>query len=114
MASLLTERARARRRAMTLAERRLWALLRGHRSGVKFRRQEPVDPWIAGFLSHGAKLVVEVESDPPASPPGPLERARRDMFARRGFRMLRVTEAEVLGDPEGVWRVILSALARSG
>ncbi|MGJ0392376.1 MAG: DUF559 domain-containing protein [Methylocystis sp.] len=46
---------------MTEAERKLWRALRSHRfHGLQFRRQAPCGPYIADFLCHAAKLVVEV------------------------------------------------------
>ena len=39
------------RRDMTDAERRLWSGLRGHRlHGLKFKRQEPIEHYIADFV----------------------------------------------------------------
>ena len=46
-----TERARDLRRNQTKAEGKLWAVLRGRGlSGFKFRRQQPVDRYVADFL----------------------------------------------------------------
>src|SRR5215207_3725346 len=56
------ERAKALRREMTPAERRLWQQLRDHRlAGLRFRRQQVVNGFIVDFYCHAAALVVEVD-----------------------------------------------------
>jgi very-short-patch-repair endonuclease len=52
-------RARRLRREMTLPEVQLWKLLRGSSvSGVRFRRQHPMGPFILDFYAPEAKLAV--------------------------------------------------------
>jgi len=47
---------------MTDAERYLWHALRARRfAGWKFRRQVSVGPFVADFLCHAARLIVEVD-----------------------------------------------------
>ncbi len=47
-----TERARELRRQQPDAERVLWAHLRSKRMyGLKFRRQQPIGPYIVDFIS---------------------------------------------------------------
>ncbi len=54
--------ARRLRRAMTSAEEILWRELRGRRfSGVKFRRQVPIGPYVADFACVSHKLIVECD-----------------------------------------------------
>ena len=56
------ERARSLRHRMTDAERKLWYLPRNRRfSGAKFRRQVPLGPYVADFLSFEKRVVVEVD-----------------------------------------------------
>ncbi|MFX8899280.1 DUF559 domain-containing protein, partial [Acinetobacter baumannii] len=54
-------KARRLRRASTDAEKRLWQALREAFPGARFRRQVPVGPYIADFLSFGARLVIEAD-----------------------------------------------------
>jgi very-short-patch-repair endonuclease len=57
---VLQARARAMRRQPTLAEKTLWKLLRDRRlSGLKFRRQTPIGPYIADFACFSPRLIVE-------------------------------------------------------
>ena len=47
------------RQNLTDAEQRLWFHLRAHRmAGQKFRRQQPIGPYIVDFVHCGARLIV--------------------------------------------------------
>ena len=49
-------------RIATIPERMLWNRLRGgNLAGLKFRRQQPLGPYIVDFFCHEAGLVVEVD-----------------------------------------------------
>src|SRR4029077_6787090 len=54
--------ARALRKNSTDAEGLLWAELRGLRlNSASFRRQVPIENYIADFVCHDAKLVIELD-----------------------------------------------------
>ncbi|MFL5239582.1 MAG: endonuclease domain-containing protein, partial [Rhizomicrobium sp.] len=56
------EAARQLRLNATDAERKLWYCLRDKRVlGLRFRRQQPIGPYIADFYCSAAKLVVELD-----------------------------------------------------
>jgi len=58
------ETARMLRNDMTYHENVLWERLKGKRiCGVRFRRQHPIDFFIADFYCHEAKLVIEVDGE---------------------------------------------------
>jgi very-short-patch-repair endonuclease len=49
---------------MTRAETLLWRQLKAHRlGGLGFRRQAPMGNYVADFVSHSCKLVVEVDGE---------------------------------------------------
>jgi leucyl-tRNA synthetase len=109
---LLAERAHFMRHNMTETEQILWRKISGKQLGVAFRRQVPVDRYIADFLAPSAKLVVEVDDRSHE-----LRRtadARRDRaLARLGYRVLRLPAELVRGNVlEAVVR-IGAALARA-
>ena len=55
---------REMRREAAPAEAVMWRLLRGRRlAGFKFRRQHPIDPYIADFFCAAALLVIELDGD---------------------------------------------------
>jgi very-short-patch-repair endonuclease len=57
-------RAKQLRRAMTRAETLLWRHLKANRlAGIGFRRQSPMGNYIADFVAHSCKLVVEVDGE---------------------------------------------------
>jgi very-short-patch-repair endonuclease len=55
-------RANTLRKSLTEAEKILWKVLRNKKfKGYKFRRQHPIDRFIADFYCHQAKLIIEVD-----------------------------------------------------
>jgi very-short-patch-repair endonuclease len=62
--SSIIEAARLLREKMTRSEEILWERLnRKQILGLRFRRQHPIDIFIADFYCHKAKLVVEIDGD---------------------------------------------------
>ncbi|MCW2315599.1 very-short-patch-repair endonuclease [Rhodoblastus acidophilus] len=107
-----TDRSRLLRRDATSAEAKLWQRLRARRlNGFKFVRQENIGVYYVDFVCREAKLIVEVDG---ATHSTPRERAhdhRRDMWlVEQGFRVLRVTNADVFENIAGVCETILHAL----
>ena len=106
-----TQRARARelRRNLTDAERKLWQLLRSRQlSHLKFRRQVPLGPWIADFVSYEHKIVVEADGGQHVD--SERDKARDVDLADRGFRVLRFWNNDILNNPNGVLERILEAI----
>src|SRR5438132_10843974 len=100
------QRARAKqlRRAMTRAETLLWRHLKAHRlAALGFRRQSPMGNYIADFVAHSCKLVVEIDGESHDFDERIRHDARRDQwFASRGYRVLRFTNDDVMKNLEGV------------
>jgi len=93
----------------TDAEHRLWQLLRAHRlADYKFRRQVPLDFYIADFVCFAARLIVEVDGGQHSESHGD---ERRDTYLRdQGFRILRFWNTDIFNNEEGVLTSILDAL----
>src|SRR5262245_44968975 len=100
------ERARALRRNMTGAERKLRRYLRQRQlDGHKFRRQVRIGPYIADFACLSPLIVIEVDGGQHAE--ARVYDSRRDDYIRgQGFRVLRFWNNEVLSNIEGVWDAI--------
>jgi very-short-patch-repair endonuclease len=83
------DRARRLRRDMTMAEKKVWAVVR-HRQleGLHFRRQVPIGPFIADFCCLAAKLIVEVDGGQHAD--SAHDDARTRWLEREGFVVLRL------------------------
>lgn len=104
------DRARELRREMTVAERKLWQVLKGRGvDGHRFRRQHPLGPYVADFACLEAGVVIEVDG---GQHQDSTTDQRRDSSMRgRGFKVLRFWNNEVLTNLEGVCSVIAQALA---
>jgi very-short-patch-repair endonuclease len=105
----LTPLARTMRHRATEAERAMWRLLRDRRLvGFKFRRQVPLDYFIADFLCYPARLIVELDGSQHAQSAAD---ARRDEYLRsQGFRVLRFWNSDVLARPTAVLETVWHAL----
>ena len=104
------------RTAQTRAEAKLWQALRGRRpNGWKFRRQCPIDRFIVDFVCHDAKLIVEVDgATHGTTEEQSKDRVRTQMLEACGFHVLRVTNADVVDNLDGVRETILAAIEHPG
>ena len=109
----LRANARALRRNSTDAERIVWSELRGNRlNGASFRRQVPIGRYIADFVCHAAKLVIELDGGQHFSDEGELSDARRStVIEAKGFRVLRFSNHDVMTNRVGVLETIATAVA---
>jgi len=109
------ERARKLRRESTPAEDKLWSVLRGRGiDGAKFRRQQRFGRFVADFVCHAARLIVEVDGDTHAGDDARRRDARRSAFLEQeGYRVFRVSNTDVMENLEGVADAILAALRPS-
>jgi very-short-patch-repair endonuclease len=83
----------------------------GRLNGHKFKRQVPIAPYIVDFLCVTAKLIVELDGSPYATPARRSKDAARDEWLRdQGFRVLRFTNDAVLGNCQSVMDIVLSAV----
>jgi very-short-patch-repair endonuclease len=98
------DRAKQLRRTMTRAETLLWRHLKAKRlAGLGFRRQSPMGNYIADFVAHSCKLVVEVDGESHDFESRLRHDNRRDeWFRSRGYRVLRFTNDDVMKNLEGV------------
>ena len=103
-------RVRNARRDATPAERKLWSKLRARQLGnAKFRRQVWLGPFIADFFCAEARLVVDVDGDSHAERIE-YDQRRTKWLETEGFRVVRVTNADVMHNLDGVPECISSAL----
>ena len=107
-----TKAARGLRRRQTDAERLLWARLQNRQlDGVKFRRQQPLGPYIVDFVSLERQIVVEVDGGHHGEEAGGKTDAERTAWLQnRGYRVLRFWNNEVLLNTEGVLDRIMEAM----
>src|SRR5947207_15458990 len=104
--------ARRMRKTPTEAERKLWWHLR-HRlpmNGSHFRRQVQIGPYIADFVCHQLKLVIEIDGGQHGSQTKNDE-ARTRCLESEGYRVLRFWNNDVLSNVDGVLTEIQNASA---
>jgi very-short-patch-repair endonuclease len=106
------EFARQLRSEQTDVECKLWHALRGRRfHGYKFRRQQPVGPYIVDFISFEAGLIVELDGEQHGLPQNrAADRVRTERLEADGFRVLRFWNHALNEDFESVLNGIALAL----
>ena len=112
MSDRATPIAKALRRRLTDTERRLWTQLRAHRlARWKFKRQQPIGPYIVDFVCFRARLVIEVDGGQHQG--NEADRIRGAWVEGQGFRVLRFWDNEVLTELPAVLEKIAEALSPS-
>ncbi len=104
------EKAKWMRSHMTAAEKRFWQAVRTDKlNGLHFRRQQVVHGFIADFYCEKLNLVVEID--------GGVHEQQKDYDALRdeiinlhGIKVMRFTNAEVMGGIGSVLEKITSCL----
>ncbi|MCM8731858.1 endonuclease domain-containing protein [Hephaestia sp. GCM10023244] len=104
----LTRRARALRNNPTPAEQAVWQRIARYRPA--FTRQLVVSPFIIDLACRKARLGVEFDGSQHAEQ---VEAdARRTAFlSRKGWRIIRLWNSDVLGNPDGAVLHILAEAA---
>jgi very-short-patch-repair endonuclease len=97
---------------MSPPERALWHILRAHRlQDIKFTRQIECGPFYIDFAARQERLAIELDGDTHVG--RAEEDARRTAFLeRQGWQVVRFTNGDVMGNPDGVAMAILQALGR--
>lgn len=102
MPDKLTFFAKNQRKHSTDAEQLLWRCLRAKRmEGLKFRRQQPIGPYITDFVCFERKIVIEVDGGQHAEFVE-KDRERDRWFKEQDYRVLRFWNHEVLSKTEAV------------
>jgi very-short-patch-repair endonuclease len=97
------ERARDLRRTGNQAEQAMWELLCTRPlGGARFRRMQPIGPFLAAFVCATKKLVIEIDGEDDAG--------RTQSMQQLGWRVARFSAKDVLDDPEEAWREIFRLL----
>ena len=106
------ERAKQLRKDSTDAERGLWRVLRSRQlAGYKFRRQQPLGPFIVDFVCFEARLVVEIDGGQHGEKEQLAHDSKRTAWLQNeNFRVLRFWNHEVLGQLGSVCEAIGEAL----
>ena len=109
---VLYEYAKQMRRNSTEAEETLWNRMKNKRAaGLKFRRQHPIDKFIADFYCHEKRLVIELDGNIHAhDEQRDLDKGRTETLNEFGIKVLRFKNEEILENIEEVVKKILDTL----
>lgn len=92
-------RASQLRQNMTATEKLLWTELRARKTGFTFRRQHPINLFIADFYCHKAKLAIEIDGSIHDIECAKIrDEGRKDEFEKYGILTIRFTNEEVIKD----------------
>ena len=106
-------RARELRKEPTAAEKKLWRRLRDEQiPGCKFRRQQPIGRFIVDFFCSESRLVVEIDGDTHAEQES-YDASRTEWLTKKGYRVIRFANADVLYRLNAVLEVILEECQRN-
>lgn len=108
----ILEKANALRKDMTGAEKILWERLKNKQVlKLRFRRQHPIDIFIADFYCHSVRLVIELD--------GKIHKTQKEYDQGRTAEMeqfdiqvIRFKNEEVENDIENVIKKIESTIAQ--
>lgn len=105
--------AKENRKQPTEAENILWQELRNRKlKGFKFRRQHPIAGFIPDFVCIEKKLMVEIDGDYHNTQEQQKHDEDRTLWLNEhGYRMVRVTNDEVLGQLSQALRKLEEALS---
>ncbi len=91
--------ARDRRHPETPSEALLWQVRGRQLRGLKFRRQQPIGPFVADFYCAEVRLVVEIDGNIHDSREAQIaDLSRQEAIEPIGIRVLRVRAEDVLAD----------------
>ena len=107
-----TTKARELRNNSTDAERRLWQKLKRRQiAGVKFRRQQPIGPYIVDFVCFERRVAVEVDGGQHSEQLHQDEQ-RTHWLEAQGYRVLRFWNNDVLANTEDVAQAVFDAVEK--
>ena len=110
----LIEEAKRMRKEPTDAEAALWELLRDKKLADKFRRQHLIDDFIVDFVCLSKNLVIEVDGGYHNDPTQKEYDQQRTLYLNeKGFKVIRFTNEEVLGNTEAVLTKIKDILVNT-
>ena len=99
---ILKEYAKQLRKNMTEAETILWEELK-QLDGYHFRRQHPINDYIADFICLSAHLIIEVDGKYHDIPQQQIEDdMRTDALSKMGYTVVRFTNEEIITDVDRV------------
>ena len=89
----------------------MWShLRRGNFDGFKFKRQVPIEKYIADFCCNERKLIIELDGNQHKG--SVSDRERNEFFTSLGYKVLRFWDSDVDNNLEGVLEIISRVLIK--
>lgn len=105
--------ARKLRVNQTDAEKLLWGRLRARQlQNYKFRRQQPLGPYVVDFVCQQTRLVIELDGGQHQEQEN-ADALRTAFLISQGYRVSRFWNNEVMANLDGVLQQILELLAET-
>jgi len=95
---------------MTEAEKLFWSKVRNGQLGCKFRRQVPIDSYIADFICFERRLVIELDGGQHALEKDRDEK-RTNYLEKQGYTVLRFWNNDILGNIDGTLESLMAVLS---
>jgi very-short-patch-repair endonuclease len=97
-------KAKELRKSETDAEKQLWKLLNKNQVlGLQFRRQHPINRFIADFYCHKIRLVIELDGGVHQSTKSKeYDAGRSEVLSSFGITVVRFTNNQIFDDTESV------------
>jgi len=107
----IMERAKALRKNLTSTESKIWNVVNKRQiKGMYFRRQHPINRFIADFYCHEKRLVIEIDGGIHLAKTQKERDEGRDYFMNQlGLTVIRFTNGQVEGDLQEVAKSITKA-----
>jgi ATP-dependent DNA helicase RecG len=100
---LMKELQEGRKKQTTEAEQVLWEQLKTKKLGDKFRRQHIIDEFIVDFVSISKRLIIEVDGKYHNTKEQiEADELRTQILTEFGFKVIRFSNEEVIGNTENV------------
>jgi len=107
------ENAKQMRREPTEAEEILWKSLRNRNLGFKFRRQHPIENYIANFVCLDVWIIIEIDGGYHNLKEQQEADAKRDADLKQiGFTTLRYTNEQIFNSLDNVLQQIKAAVEK--
>ncbi|MCL7763030.1 DUF559 domain-containing protein [Polaribacter sp. Z014] len=112
--ALMKEMQVERKKQTTPAEQVLWQQLKTKKLDSKFRRQHIVDEFIVDFICIEKNLIIEVDRKyHNTKEQQEADHLRTEILQELGFKVIRFTNEEVIGNIEGITQKIAQELHNS-
>ena len=105
---MTNERARSLRKTANIPEQMIWSRLRARQlAGRKWRRQQPIGPYIVDFFCADLRLVLEIDGDTHYGRET-QDAVRQNYLEGQNLRVVRVNNSDVLTNLTGVLEFLYS------